>query len=524
MQEIKTSGNGFTGDYYRELLENLNEYIYCFMYEDGVQVSSFHSSRCRKVTGYDAEELEKIPDLWFSMIHADDRKEVDAFLSTFGMEKREGSIEHRITHRDGSVRWVSNAVSVELDEGGGIIRMNGLIHDITRRKSVEGELVKLYRAVEQSPATVVITDVQGAIEYVNPKFTSLTGYSFDEAIGQNPRVLKSGEQGRDFYAKLWKTILSGEEWRGEFHNKKKNGELYWEQASISPIRDRDGKVTHFVAVKEDVTARKAAEEALRESEEKLRQRNEAMEKDLSLAQLIQRSFLPDKPPVHEGLTIDYRYLPLEKVGGDYFTFKDNEDGSFGVFLGDVAGHGVAAALFLALVKSVADRISSEYGSAPSQYLGELNRLLVKEMVQNFITAVYCLFRMEEGRVTLTIANGGHPYPLIYRAGERTVAPVKTAGTVIGMVETALYRTETLELSPGDRVFIYTDGIPETENDGKEIIGFDKELEELFKRSQREDLGETLDSIIEEVRRFAGGNMLDDDIAIIGVEVKPWGPR
>ena len=113
--------------------------------------------------------------------------------------------------------------------------------------------------MEQSPASIVITNTAGDIEYVNPKFIEITGYTLAEALGKNPRVLKSGEKGPEGYRELWETIAAGKEWRGEFHNKKKNGELYWESASISPIRDPAGRITHYLAVKEDITARKQTE-------------------------------------------------------------------------------------------------------------------------------------------------------------------------------------------------------------------------------------------------------------------------
>lgn len=127
-------------------------------------------------------------------------------------------------------------------------------------------LQKISTAVAQSPASVVITDTAGTIEYVNPKFTDITGFTLEEARGQNPRILKSGEFPPEVYQNLWHTITTGGVWRGEFHNKKKNGELYWELASISPIRNPKGTITSFVAVKEDITQRKAMEEALRNSE------------------------------------------------------------------------------------------------------------------------------------------------------------------------------------------------------------------------------------------------------------------
>ena len=130
---------------------------------------------------------------------------------------------------------------------------------VAERTQAEEKLRQLSRAVEQSPASIVITNPAGDIEYVNPKFIELTGYTLAEALGKNPRILKSGEKGPEAYRELWGTIAAGKEWRGEFHNKKKNGELYWESASISPIRDLAGRVTHYVAVKEDITVRKQTE-------------------------------------------------------------------------------------------------------------------------------------------------------------------------------------------------------------------------------------------------------------------------
>src|SRR5208283_243593 len=119
---------------------------------------------------------------------------------------------------------------------------------------------------EQSPASIVITDTDGNIEYVNPKFTQVTGYTAEEAIGKNPRFLKSGETPPEEYKKLWETIRAGRVWRGEFHNKKKNGELYWEHSTISPVKNADNTFSNFVEVKEDITARKHTEEALRQAQ------------------------------------------------------------------------------------------------------------------------------------------------------------------------------------------------------------------------------------------------------------------
>lgn len=151
------------------------------------------------------------------------------------------------------------------------------IKDITERKKREEEIYKLTCAVEQSPVTVIITDTNGAIEYTNPKFTQLTGYASEEAIGQNPRILKTDKTPPEVFKELWKAIRSGKEWRGEFFNKKKNGELFWESASISPVKNSEGVITHFVAVKEDITERKRAEKKLKQTLLELKRSNAELE-------------------------------------------------------------------------------------------------------------------------------------------------------------------------------------------------------------------------------------------------------
>lgn len=142
-------------------------------------------------------------------------------------------------------------------EGKGAIL--GIVTDVTQSRLAELELRKLHQAVEQSPSAIIITDTDGKIEYVNRKFTEVTGFTAEEAIGRNPNILKSGHTPSERYAELWESVLSGKEWRGEFRNKKKNGELFWELASISPIRDSTGAITHLLAVKEDISERKALE-------------------------------------------------------------------------------------------------------------------------------------------------------------------------------------------------------------------------------------------------------------------------
>ncbi len=157
-----------------------------------------------------------------------------------------------------------------LEEEKLLIAVADLLGKSTERKQAEEKLRQLSQAIEQSPVSIVITDTSGSIQYVNSKFVEVSGYSFNEAIGKNPRILKSEHTSPEEYKQLWQTLTSGGVWHGEFHNKKKNGGLYWESATISPIVNTFGETTHFLAVKEDITDRMYVRKALRESEKRTR--------------------------------------------------------------------------------------------------------------------------------------------------------------------------------------------------------------------------------------------------------------
>ncbi len=209
------------------------------------------------------------PQHWVAAVHPDDIDRVHAASAQL-LATGHAQSEYRIVRPDGSVRWLYDRASIIRDEYGNALRLGGIASDITERKLAEEQVRLLSAAVEQSPASIVIADPQGDIQYVNPKFTELTGYTFDEVAGRSARILKSGHTSPEEYRELWDTITSGGIWRGEFQNRKKNGELYWENALISPIHDDAGKISRFIAVKEDITARRQVENALRENRTLLR--------------------------------------------------------------------------------------------------------------------------------------------------------------------------------------------------------------------------------------------------------------
>ena len=280
---------------FRTLLDQSSDGIEVVDPETG-RILDVNQTTCLRL-GYTRDELlaMRVPDIEATAVGVSTWKETIDEIRRSGFKIVEG--RHR--RKDGSTFPIEvNIRHVKLDREYLIVA----VRDISGRRLAEDKMRQLSHALEQSPAAVVITDTQGNMEYVNRKFTELTGYSAAEALGENPRLLKSGEMSEEVYRTMWHTIRQGGTWTGEFHNRKKSGELYWEAACISPMLDETGKPTHYVAVKEDMTEHRRASEQLRESEERFRQ----------LAENINEVFWMTDLTMHEVIYVSPAY---EKIWG-----------------------------------------------------------------------------------------------------------------------------------------------------------------------------------------------------------------
>ncbi len=224
-------------------LNNQGKIVYCNQY-------------FLKITGYDADSV--LGRDWFNhFLPLEDQARARHLFNELISGKAHLSTPiTRIVCKNSQVRLISWNNTLSYQPAGKIIALTAIGQDITQQHKAEEQLRKLSQAVEQSPNPVMISNKIGTIEYINHKFTELTGYSADEAIGKHTSILKSGETRPEEYKKLWKTISAGKEWHGIFHNRKKNGELFWEKATISPIRNAQGKITHYLGIKEDITERR----------------------------------------------------------------------------------------------------------------------------------------------------------------------------------------------------------------------------------------------------------------------------
>lgn len=198
---------------------------------------------------------------WITIVHPEDRNWIDHYFKKEVIEKHKPfDQEYRIIRQgDQSVRWVHGLGKLEFDANGLPVKMVGTIQDITNTKQVTSSLLKLSLAVEQSPNSIVITDLEGNIEYVNSIFTTITGYTKEEVLGKNPSILKSDQTPQSTYDDMWQHLIRGETWHGELINRKKDQSIYIESATISPVKQSDGKITNYVAIKEDISEKKKSE-------------------------------------------------------------------------------------------------------------------------------------------------------------------------------------------------------------------------------------------------------------------------
>ncbi|MGA2606893.1 MAG: PAS domain S-box protein [Terriglobia bacterium] len=248
----------------RELVQSIDAIVW--EAEAKTHQFTFVSQRAEQILGYPVGQWLSQADFWEQHLHPLDREQAVGARRQAIAEGRDHSLEYRVLAADGRQVWLHDTIHVVLDAKGRPIQLRGVAIDSTKGKLAEAERMLLMTAIEQSADGIVITDAQGTIQYVNPAFSRVSGYSREEALGKNPRILKSGMHDEAYYRKLWTTILGGEIWQDEITNRRNDGSLYPEQMTITPVRDQRGEITHFIAIKTEVTERKRLEQQLRQAQ------------------------------------------------------------------------------------------------------------------------------------------------------------------------------------------------------------------------------------------------------------------
>lgn len=251
-----------------EIISGSNIVVFRWLSKKGWPVE-FVTENVYELLGYKSTDFIEGTLDYEDLINENDltkvHEEVERMLIN-GEDSNHTYAPYRLIKADKREIWVETIASIKRNSNGDGLYFEGTTRDITQRIRNERRLRTLSAAVEQNPASIVITDLDGNIEYVNPKFTEVTGYTFAEALGKNPNILKSGEQGVNFYKLMWEALSCGETWHGIFQNKKKNGDYFTEEAVIGPIKDESGTIIKYLAIKEDITEKNELEERLRQSQ------------------------------------------------------------------------------------------------------------------------------------------------------------------------------------------------------------------------------------------------------------------
>ncbi|OHD07451.1 MAG: hypothetical protein A2Y41_01585 [Spirochaetes bacterium GWB1_36_13] len=361
------------------------------------------------------------------------------------------------------------------------------------------ELLKMAEELfENSIEGIVITDAKGTILKVNPSFTSITGYHENEAVGKNPKILKSGRHPDEFYQFMWKSLTQKGEWKGEIWNKRKNGEQYLEFLTIKSLKNEEGKTLKYIAMLNDITHLRAFEKN--------------MQRELFLAEQIQKNLLPSKEPIVKGAEISFFYKPMEDVGGDFFDFFETGD-EIGIFISDVSGHGVPAAFITSMVKvlltTAGDKIKN-----PVDICAYLNKELLNKVNENFLTVFYGVYHTLTRKMRYT--KCAHPSPVIIRDKELIFLDHK-ASFMLGVFEKISFHEFEIQLKPNDKIIFYTDGLTEALNPDKE------EFEDIFYRTIRKNSHLSIKKLIElihyQLLLHCEKDIFEDDICIVGMDIK-----
>lgn len=351
-------------------------------------------------------------------------------------------------------------------------------------------------AVEQSADGVMVTDSEGVIRYVNPGFVGTTGFTAEEALGQTPRILKSGKHGPEFYEQLWATILAGRPFKALVVNRRKTGELYSAQLSISPIRDKAGLLTHFVSVHRDVT------ELLRSKERDI---------EMEVARQIQERFYGAAIQV-PGFDIAGATVQVQEVGGDYFDFIPLKDGSLFIAVADASGHGIPAALMMAETRACLRTLCSRVGD-PGEVLTEINKALSRDLMDNQFVTLFAA-RLNPSERTLVYSNAGHVPGVLMDSVFDVRTQFPSLGPPLGIFGDRRYpSSESVPLRSGDVLLFMSDGVLETRGADGEEFGVERAVS-LVATRHAQSAEEILQGLQADVRAFEADAAVRDDVTAV----------
>jgi PAS domain S-box-containing protein len=389
------------------------------------------------------------------------------------------------------------------------------------------------RALAVAAEGITIADIRlpdQPLIYVNEGFERLTLYPLGDIIGRNCRFLQGPETDPSAVEEIRNAIRDRRECTVEILNYRKDGVPFWNRLSLTPVRDEEGKTTHYIGVQSDITKRREAEIALQLVNEKLEEANQRMTRDLEVAAKIQQSLLPRELPNFEEASFCWEFEPCDELAGDTLNVFPLDREHVAFYTLDVSGHGVPSALLSVslshwlspapgrscLLSPVPDTDSEFVVTPPAQVAEILNQQFPMDLnTAQYFTISYGILHLASGR--LSYVTAGSPPPVLSpRTGDTRI--LEGQGFPIGMVREPGYQEQIVDLSPGDRVILYTDGIIEAANESGEPFWTER-LAGAVDESRAEPLEDCLKFVLEKVREWNVGHGFEDDASVLALEFR-----
>lgn len=406
--------------------------------------------------------------------------------------------------------------------------------DADRRLAEERNLLR--NVIDNLPDSIYVKDAQGRYLLDNLAHMRQVGAaSIEEIIGKTSFDYFPPETATAFHEDDERVMQTGQPIINR-HECVEDGihPRRWLSTTKVPLRDSRGKIVGIVGIGRDITARKNAEEQLARYTEELREKNAEMEDDLNMAREVQQAFLPQQfpsfprkaAPDQSALRFYSKYLPTTALGGDFFHIQPISDTRAGIFICDVMGHGVRAALVTAIQRALVEELS-EFADEPGDFLTQMNSSLLSILRRTrsplFASAFYVVVDVEKG--VLRYANAGHPRPLLLKRGANGVALLDgepgRMGPALGVFDASQYPAHDSAIAPGDLLVLFTDGLYEVESPQGEFYDQAHLLQAVERRLQR-PTEEIFEQTLDEVRNFSVGGAFIDDVCLVGIEVRRVG--
>ncbi len=353
--------------------------------------------------------------------------------------------------------------------------------------------------------------------YVNEGFERLTGYSKQEVIGKNCRFLQGRETEATSVEEIRKAIRNGTECTVELLNYKKNGEPFWNRLSITPLKDNNGNITHFVGIQSDITELQETKKRLERANNKLASFHRKITKELEQATKAQRFILPASLPENKKIKFSSLYRPMDQIGGDFYDVTEFDKGVYGVLVADVTGHGIPAAL-LTFMTSLAFKNSIQNINSTELAVSITNKKLLNKMPKGaFVTMFYAIY--DSTSKILTYTQAGHPHGIIIRPTSKEIIPLTTKGGLVGVFpeNKITYGESKIRLQKGDKLLLYSDALIEARNKHNQMIN-STHLTDFLIAYRESSISELLEMIYRFGLNFSGKSSYQDDFTLLGFEV------